>query len=48
MTTEFLEIYIDQCIKFGLVMYFWPIYQLGLQDEWLKMGVTLNGIKPIC
>lgn len=45
---KLLDLYIDQYVKLGLVFYFWPIYQLGLQDEWMKMGLTLNGAKPLC
>jgi len=45
---QLTEQYIDYCTKLSLVCYFWPLYQLGQQDEWFKMGITLNGFKPIC
>lgn len=45
---KFMDLYIDHLVNFGLVMYFWPIYQIGMQDEWAKLGITLNGAKPIC
>lgn len=43
-----IEFYIDEYVKYMLLIYFYPLYQLGQQDEWMKLGITLNGAKSIC
>lgn len=35
-------------IKFGLTCYFTPNFILGNLDDWTKLGITMNGAKPIC
>lgn len=45
---KLLGFYFDQIIICQLSLYFWPMYQLGMQDDWIKLGITLNGARPIC
>ena len=28
--------------------WFWPYFLIGNADMWQKMGITMNGIKPMC
>lgn len=39
---------IDAYVFLWLKMYYWPYFVMGNLDEWAKMGVTLNGIRPSC
>jgi hypothetical protein len=38
----------DESVRWYLHLYYWPYYAAGKQDEWAKMGITLNGVRPIC
>lgn len=44
----FVEYCFDQWMRSMLIAYYWPNFVLGQQDEWIQMGITLNGAKPIC
>ena len=37
----------DAYIKFFVTAWFWPYYVMGNLDEWQKLGITLNGVRPI-
>lgn len=37
----------DAQIKFFVTAWFWPYFVMGNLDSWQKLGITLNGIKPI-
>jgi len=47
INNKLIEFYFDQYILWSLMFYYYPLYQLGQQDEWTKMGITLNGARPI-
>lgn len=38
----------DEFVRLWLVSYYWPYFVLGNLDDWMKMGVTLNGVRPLC
>jgi hypothetical protein len=38
----------DESIRWFLIYYYWPYFILGNGDELMKMGITLNGIRPLC
>lgn len=38
----------DQYVRLFLISYFWPYFVAGNIDDWIKMGVTLNGARPMC
>jgi len=37
----------DQIIKNFITLWFWPYFVIGTIDEWTKLGITLNGVRPI-
>jgi len=37
----------DQIVKNFVTMWFWPYFIMGNLDDWQKLGVTLNGIRPV-
>ena len=37
----------DNYVKFFVTAWFWPYYVMGNLDEWQKLGITLNGARPI-
>lgn len=37
----------DAQIKFFVTAWFWPYFIMGNLDSWQKLGITLNGVKPI-
>jgi len=37
----------DESIRWFLIWYYWPNFVMGNADDWISMGVTLNGIKPV-
>ena len=39
---------IDNFVRLWLVSYYWPYFVAGNIDDWMKMGVTLNGLRPMC
>ena len=45
------NLYIDQLIDFQTKMFvtawFWPYFIMGNLDSWQKMGITMNGVRPI-
>lgn len=45
---DYANWWFDQYIRYFLTCYYWPNFVLGSQDEWVKLGITLNGAKPIC
>jgi hypothetical protein len=38
------DAYMGMCVT----AWFWPYFVMGNLDAWQKMGVTLNGIGPMC
>jgi hypothetical protein len=38
----------DDFVRLWIVSYYWPYFVAGNIDEWQKMGVTLNGWRPMC
>lgn len=45
------NLYIDQLIDFQtklfITAWFWPYFIMGNLDSWQKMGITMNGVRPI-
>jgi hypothetical protein len=37
----------DTYVKFFVTAWFWPYYVMGNLDDWQKLGITLNGARPI-
>lgn len=37
----------DFYTKIFITSWFWPYYVIGNLDDWQKLGITLNGAKPI-
>ena len=37
----------DAYVKLFITAWFWPYYIMGNLDEWQKLGITLNGARPI-
>jgi len=37
----------DAYVKLFITAWFWPYYVMGNLDEWQKLGITLNGARPI-
>lgn len=37
----------DELVRQWLLMYYWPNFVIGNFDEWQKLGITLNGIRPV-
>jgi hypothetical protein len=37
----------DQIVKNFVTLWFWPYFVMGNYDDWQKLGVTLNGIRPV-
>jgi len=37
----------DQWVKTFITAWFFPYFIIGNLDDWQKLGITLNGIRPI-
>ena len=37
----------DEIIRQWVTLYFWPYFVAGNLDDWLSMGITLNGSRPV-
>ena len=37
----------DNYAKFFITAWFWPFFIMGNLDDWQKLGITLNGARPI-
>ena len=37
--------YFDEAVRLWIIMYYTPYYIAGNVDNWLNLGVTLNGVK---
>ena len=37
----------DESVKLGINLWFMPYVIIGSLDEWQKLGITLNGARPI-
>lgn len=35
----------DESVKVFLFWYYWPAFVIGNYDDWMSLGLTLNGIK---
>ena len=38
----------DHYVAVFVTAWFWPYFVMGNLDGWQKLGITLNGIKPMC
>ncbi len=38
----------DAYMGLWVTAWFWPYFVIGNADTWQKLGITMNGIKPIC
>lgn len=38
----------DESIKLFLFAQFWPNFVIGNLDDWMKLGITMNGAKTLC
>ena len=38
----------DWQVSVFVTAWFWPYYIMGNLDSWQKLGIIMNGIKPIC
>jgi len=39
---------LDVQVKYFLLFWYLPYFMMGDIDSWQKMGITMNGIKPMC
>lgn len=37
----------DQSVRWFLLSWYWPNFVMGNYDDWMKLGITLNGARPI-
>ena len=37
----------DEYVRLSLISWYWPNFVMGNFDDWVKLGITLNGIRPI-
>jgi len=44
---QFQNQLVDLQIKMFITSWFWPYYVMGNADDWQKLGITLNGARPI-
>lgn len=42
------EWWFDEFVREWLLIYYWPYFLAGNIDDWINLGITLNGIKPMC
>ena len=38
----------DAYVSLWVTGWFWPYFIMGNVGDWEKLGITMNGIKPIC
>jgi hypothetical protein len=38
----------DAYVGLWVTSWFWPYFIMGNADSWQKLGITMNGVKPIC
>jgi len=38
----------DAYMSLWVTAWFWPYFLMGNADSWQKLGITMNGIKPMC
>ncbi len=39
---------VDAYVGIWVTAWFWPYFVMGNADAWQKLGITMNGVKPIC
>jgi hypothetical protein len=39
---------VDAYVGIWVIAWFWPYFVMGNADSWQKLGITMNGVKPIC
>ena len=37
----------DESIRLFLVSWYWPNFLIGNLDDWMSLGITLNGMRPV-
>jgi hypothetical protein len=37
----------DESIRLIVIYYYWPYFIMGNLDDWMKLGITLNGAHPL-
>jgi len=37
----------DESVRQFLLWYYWPNFVMGNADDWMSMGITLNGMRPV-
>jgi len=45
---EVLDKFADAYVSFWITGWFWPYFVMGNADTWQKLGITMNGVRPIC
>ena len=45
---QFIGMCFDEYVRLFLVNWYWPNFVMGNFDDWQKLGITLNGAKPLC
>ena len=35
----------DEFVREWITLYYWPYFVAGNIDDWMSMGITLNGVK---
>jgi len=38
----------DAYVGMFVTAWFWPYFVIGNLESWQKLGITMNGLKPIC
>jgi len=38
----------DAYVGMWVTAWFWPYFVMGNADDWQKLGITMNGVRPIC
>jgi hypothetical protein len=39
---------LDEMARIWITAYFWPYFIMGNMDNFKEIGITLNGIHPLC
>lgn len=44
---QFLNNMFDELARQWIMLYYWPYFVVGNLDDWMKLGMTLNGARPV-